>query len=85
MDRTTVQVIDTSAHLTQSIDRIYIAMEVEKSVPSEVAIWRTKTDPPIYCKKDSQIGGLLPSIKTATDNLWDLASFVASSLMVLPN
>ena len=44
-------------------------MEAKISLPSEVANWRTKTDPEYTafclnnCKKDGQISGLLPNIK----------------------
>ena len=37
--------LDTFTHLMQSQAWIYIAMEVEKSLPSKLSNWRTKKDP----------------------------------------
>ena len=76
---TTVHVIDTSAssHAITStlMAQIYIAVDVEISVPSEASNWHTKTDPQFtafclnprtYLQKGRPLDSILPSIKTAS-------------------
>lgn len=64
--------VEPDAIAGTSIARIYIAVEVQKSVPCEESNWPTKTDPrhTAFCLNPwTLIDSLLPSIKTASLNL----------------